>query len=700
MRYFIYSDGNVSGPFDPRELEESGGLPADALVCAESLSGRRDSDWLPACEVAGLSALRPSSATAVLDEPLLPGETGAFERLELETFGGPAAGDGENWLLDLFDDAQFRQRWGELLPKPSEDAEEVSQARISELTGQLEALKSRLSELEKLKVVSAAAPPPVFEPPPPQPQSLLSAPPPAPIPAPAAEPLAPPPLPAPPAPLEKELPPIKLGAAKPALTPLPLGPQTDFQKQGAKFEFRGKPAAQPPGASRPIHFAPSQSFRVVEKEPHPAELPPAAAPTAAAAAYEWGSPPPAAGLPGLPAAGTAPGLPDVPLEPSQPSIPAAGGLPLAPAPLTSVPPPVTLTPPPLEAPAQAPPMTTPPAQYRPPPTTASPASTAPPMTMMFGSPFAAPPASAQAFPQAMPPLEPPPVPQMNAFGVSVPGALTPSRANEGVITPADEGGQDVVARLAKPAPAPGTDKKPKPRRSLAIPVMSVLVILLSVLAVVFLYKRPKDLKTMASMETGQKPMGRAVEEESKTPLSAKPSAPAPEPVPAKPAPSAQGRDAIPDAGEAAITLVKNTPLAGDRGSVGQWLSYSYNAEGGNKEDWSAGAVEATAYAVEYKVQPGPSSKLKDAISYLFEADISRKTVQGKNQAAKLLLAGGESAPKPKKAAKTGYRRRARKAAAPAAPRDVPLAPLPADSELLPPSEDDSSFKTDTVQPGL
>src|SRR5437879_1000487 len=129
MRYFIYRDSEIAGPFTPQDLEQSGGIPADSLVCAEVASGRYDNDWVPAAAVAELSGVRTSlgTAAAVLDEPLA-GEAGAFERLELDTAGLPGiTGEGESWLLDLMDDAQFRQRWGELLPKPSEDAEELAQ---------------------------------------------------------------------------------------------------------------------------------------------------------------------------------------------------------------------------------------------------------------------------------------------------------------------------------------------------------------------------------------------------------------------------------------------------------------------------------------------------------------------------------------------------------------------------------------------
>jgi hypothetical protein len=341
--------------------------------------------------------------------------------------------------------------------------------------------------------------------------------------------------------------------------------------------------------------------------------------------------------------------------------------------------------------------------------------------MMFGAPTptpaaGAPPATGPVpFPSSMPSLDPPPIPQMPGF--AGPATFAGPAPNPSAAPATDTGpsAKDVIARLAKPTAAPGTEPKPKPKKS---PVMLIVgvggLLALFVLIFFFLHDR-RGLKSMVSMGGDQKPIGSAPVEEPKPVFTPKPQAgtPSPEAKPqsaqpatltgggtAAPSPAPVAGDKIPDAGETAIALVKNTPLMGDRGSVGQWLSYSYNADGGSKEDWTAGAVDATSYAVEYKVKPGPNSTHKEVISYLFEADTARKTVKGTNQAARSLLSGGTSAA-PKKAAKPVYKRKARaKPSQAPAPKKVEQLPLPTDNELLPPAEDDANFKSDTVQPGL
>jgi len=97
--------------------------------------------------------------------------------------------------------------------------------------------------------------------------------------------------------------------------------------------------------------------------------------------------------------------------------------------------------------------------------------------------------------------------------------------------------------------------------------------------------------------------------------------------------------------QAAIDLVKNYPLDGNRGTVAQWLQYSFTANPGddNREEWTAGALSGASYEVQYRVVPGPQSSLPQPISYLFAADVDRQTVQGANAAAKQLLSGGQTA---------------------------------------------------------
>jgi len=286
--------------------------------------------------------------------------------------------------------------------------------------------------------------------------------------------------------------------------------------------------------------------------------------------------------------------------------------------------------------------------------------------------------------------------------------------------------QEVLAKLAKPAPAKTEPPKaPKVRSKAFLFIIGAASAVLVAAAWFFLFRDAKGLKTALRMDSDRSPVGAEVSDESAAAAKPNSAAPAPPTAPqttAPPAtaatptpPSAPGpQDSVPaapaapaesirDERPAAITLVKEFPLDGDRGTIGQWLQYSFAATPGaqNEEKWDAGAYEESTYAVKYTVQPAG----QDAITYLFEADAARKTVKGMNTAARELLAGHSPARGRSKAkarpAKTKKRTPPRRVAAPApGPKAVPLLPLPSDAELTPPAEDESAFRSDTVQPNL
>ena len=331
------------------------------------------------------------------------------------------------------------------------------------------------------------------------------------------------------------------------------------------------------------------------------------------------------------------------------------------------------------------------------------AASPPPETMMEAAPGSAPAPSAPA-PTA-------PLPMTMAF----------SRSGAAIAPAAFPSTQEVLAKLSKPEPP-----KSEPPKAVKVRSKTPLIIIGAASAVViaaawfFLFRNAKDLKTAVRMDSGRPPVGSEMPEESAA--GAKPraaaAAPAPQaaqpaqlaqPVqPAKggataPAPAAQPPAAdIRDERPAAITLVKEFPLDGERGSIAKWLQYSFAATPGtqNDEKWDAGAYEENTYAVKYMVQPAG----KEPITYLFEADLANQMVKGMNAAAKDLLAGRSPAKaKAKAKARKAKKRAPRRRASPAPAKPAAVLPLPSDAELAPPAQpaqDDSAFRSDTVQPNF
>lgn len=377
------------------------------------------------------------------------------------------------------------------------------------------------------------------------------------------------------------------------------------------------------------------------------------------------------------------------------------------------PPPISLQP------SAAPePAFTPPPEPAPAASTPTPLPHTPPATLTFGGMAQPEPAGAPAPAPATGELSPfsdaalPPSTAVFGGGASAPSNLTPST-------------QEVLARLAKPAPAPPTAAPRPPRSNKPFLIGAALVVVVLGVVMALFLRKPKDLAPMADIGSDGKPRlgAEAVEDSSRPPLvkprqlAAAPAAPAASAPPqaaaapgasaAAPAPAEAPQAASQAKIDGAVAMVKSFPLDGTRGTVGQWLQYSYTASpDAGKEDWKGSQTADNTYLVEYRFTPsahGASEKV-----YLFEADMERGFVIGKNLDAKNMLAGAppaEAKPKAKPAAKkkparAKARKPARRAPAAAEPKEVPLLPLPDSNDLRPPSEDDGAFTSDTVNSGI
>jgi len=224
----------------------------------------------------------------------------------------------------------------------------------------------------------------------------------------------------------------------------------------------------------------------------------------------------------------------------------------------------------------------------------------------------------------------------------------------------------------------------------------------------FMLRQPKDLKQMVSLDDSREHLG-AQPADDAGPTVAPPPVVDPPPAPAGPPAGEQASGAQPAAQvelDAAEALVKDFPLDGGRGTVAQWLQYSYNASpDAGQETWSASSTGDKGYLVEYRFNP--TARGGTDMHYLFAADMSMGLVFGKNLEAQRMLAG--SAPrmtdekakaKPKAKPRPAAKRVVRRAAVVETPKEVPLLPLPNEGELKPPAEDDAAFGTDTVNSGL
>lgn len=654
MKYWVYKDSRILGPFDKNAVAGLPGLDASTLVCAGEAAAAAEGDWRPAGDVDDLAALTLDRGAAWPDDG--PYSTlSLLDKLQIDAVG--LIGDDEfpEAAENLFQDAEMKKTFGDLLSRPSVDEAELRRAkdRAAELTAQLELLHARVAELEagqsnlarllaeKNTQLLAEKKPQLREP-----AETASVPAPAapaetaPAPVNSVPTAAEPPVPAPEA-LPDELPPIpQLAPATPAAPPkkalferktFKIVPTVKaFRIVGAEGDLAAA-APAPQAAVAPVVLeAPAPIAPAVPVPPAPVE----AAPSPAATTFDWGA-----------ATTVSP-----------------------PAPETASPPPT-----PISFPREL---------------------ASAPMPSFLNTGFSDEVRKEKSFS---------PLPEAASQGVDdMAGA--PST-------------EDAIARLAKPAPAPAAEAPRAPRSNrLFLIAAGALVIVMAAVGALFL-RHPKDLKQMTELDDGRARMG-AEDDVSRPPaVMVKPKMAAPPAdvpgtiVPKLPAAGSAPAGEAPQAAssaklDAAVAAVKDFPLDGERGTVAQWLQFSYSASpDAGKESWSASETADKDYLVEYRFTP---SGRGEEVHYLFEVDMDRGFVTGKNIDAKSVLAGGPRAtaektkpktkprPRPRKSAK----RAAKRAADDVAPKTVPLLPLPKEGALRTPAEDDGAFTSDTVNSGL
>ena len=659
MKYWVYKDSHILGPLSKEDFGLAGGLRPETLVCPEASVGRADSDWRCAEDIPELAALCARDAATAVGTAVSEPDFGAMERLMFRTpsVSGEDADDG--WLADILSPGGRHPGSGSAESDQSVRQElRSTQEQLKQLSEQIQLLTQRLGGPER---PSAAAPAPV------QDAKLTDI---SLLPARKASPENPP------APAEEAAP-----AAAVAPETLPAADQPVLPVIEAA-PLKGRPR-------RVVKIAAAKSLPTIHREPLP--VGPASAPEAIPMPMPESARPPLAPPPAAPAPRA--------LESLQPRVELAPSHSEATSPYK------------WDMPVSVPPAL-PPAGMAAPQTTAPPATAAPSMNVTSA------PATAQRgfF------MAPPPAP------AAAPATVAPRPV---IAPPAAPDTQEMLAKLAKPQPAPTEPRPaPKPRSKTFLFVIAGAAVVLVTAGWFFLFRDTKVLNNAVNVNPGQSRMGGEASDDvlsaGTKPVSmpALPAAPdiqtstqaatafpaalpaastaaaamtAQPPSQTATASTAPAAAVVRDEGPAAVDLVKSFPLDDEHGSIGAWLQYSFMASPGNEnsEKWDAGAVDESTYLVRYTVQP-TGQKIREAITYLFEADVARKTVKGNNPAAKRLLAGGgRPAAKP---AKPKKKRVAPKRAAPARPQEVPLAPLPSDHDLAPAAEEAPAFRSDTIQP--
>ena len=126
MKYWVYKDSRILGPFDKDAVAGLPGVDASTLVSAGDPASSAEGGWRPAGEVNELGSLglgaRPSWSVS---DPDLPSGYGVLDRLQIDAAGLIGDDDFPGLAADLFQDADMKRDFADLLtPKtPAGDAE-------------------------------------------------------------------------------------------------------------------------------------------------------------------------------------------------------------------------------------------------------------------------------------------------------------------------------------------------------------------------------------------------------------------------------------------------------------------------------------------------------------------------------------------------------------------------------------------------
>jgi hypothetical protein len=170
MKYWLYSEGNILGPYEPAEMLALPAFAEESLVCPESSTGDNPGDWRPATQVGEIASALSVGAGRSVTAGVLAGayeyETGF--NASARYFEDKQPGTGANYgdLLDTIDNILGAYKEGpEATPaiRPQEsdyDLAEKFDIRLSRIQEELEAArweknllleKIRLKEMEDRK---------------------------------------------------------------------------------------------------------------------------------------------------------------------------------------------------------------------------------------------------------------------------------------------------------------------------------------------------------------------------------------------------------------------------------------------------------------------------------------------------------------------------------------------------------------------
>ena len=151
MRYWVYQDSRILGPFDKEELRSVEGLHEASLVCTQGQSGTQEMDWVALESVEDLSSVFGASAEVAQQTA---SAAGSFDQFSNEAHASvDNIGASENWMESIQKDPRLSDLWGGMPegvgPEKNWELHQGSDldSRLTEMQAKLDANERRQNEI-------------------------------------------------------------------------------------------------------------------------------------------------------------------------------------------------------------------------------------------------------------------------------------------------------------------------------------------------------------------------------------------------------------------------------------------------------------------------------------------------------------------------------------------------------------------------
>ena len=149
MKYWLYSEGNILGPYDPAEMLALPAFAEESLICPENATGDNPGDWRPASQVGELASALSVGVGRTISAGAVAGaydyETGFNSSVRYFEDKEPSPGSSYGELLDTIDNILGAYKnipsEGKAAPETDYDLAEKFDIRLSHIQEELEAAR-------------------------------------------------------------------------------------------------------------------------------------------------------------------------------------------------------------------------------------------------------------------------------------------------------------------------------------------------------------------------------------------------------------------------------------------------------------------------------------------------------------------------------------------------------------------------------